>query len=89
MAAATTGFAQPSVNRFSRGFSAFFGALLGTQGNNMAIFPINGTPTDGTAGTGAGWAGIGSLTADTAGGKLYINTGTKASPTWTVVGSQS
>lgn len=29
------------------------------------------------------------LLIDTTGQKLYINTGTKASPTWTVVGAQS
>lgn len=46
-------------------------------------------PTDGGAGTGQGFAGPGSLYVDTAGAKLYINTNTAASPTWTVVGSQS
>jgi hypothetical protein len=30
-----------------------------------------------------------SLLIDLTGGKLYINTNTKASPTWTVVGTQS
>ncbi|MEO5965217.1 MAG: hypothetical protein ABIR11_07105 [Candidatus Limnocylindrales bacterium] len=31
----------------------------------------------------------GSLATDTTNGKLYINTGTAASPTWTVVGTQT
>jgi hypothetical protein len=50
-----------------------------------------GTPVNGVAGTGtgAGFAGIGSRYTDTTAGKLYINTGTKLSPVWTVVGSQS
>lgn len=44
-----------------------------------------GTPTtqfDGIAPTGA-------LCIDTTGGVLFINTNTKASPTWTVVGDQT
>ncbi len=48
-----------------------------------------GTPTDGTSGDGAAFAGKGSRYTDRTAGKLYINTNTKASPTWTVVGSQS
>lgn len=46
-----------------------------------------GAPSDGT--TGAGTACIGSLCIDTTNGKLYINTNTLASPTWTVVGAQT
>lgn len=38
--------------------------------------------------TGAGYQ-IGCLLQETTAGKLYINTGTTASATWTVVGSQS
>lgn len=34
-------------------------------------------------------AKIGTLLTDTTNGKLYINSGTAAAPTWTVVGSQS
>lgn len=48
-----------------------------------------GAPSDGTSGTGANLMEKGSLLSDTTNAKLYINTGTKASPTWTVVGSQS
>lgn len=46
-------------------------------------------PTDGVAGTGANVAGPGSLYSATTAGKLYINTNTKASPTWTIVGTQA
>lgn len=48
-----------------------------------------GAPTDGTGGTGAGVAPPGSLYIDTTGAKLYINTNTMASPTYTVVGAQT
>lgn len=58
-------------------------------GNDIWLFSANGVPQAGTSGTGAGWAGIGSLCVDSTTGKWYTNTGTKASPTWTVVGSQS
>jgi hypothetical protein len=46
---------------------------------------INGAtaPVDGTEGTGAGFAGPGSLYVQTASGvAVYVNTNTKASPTW-------
>lgn len=56
-------------------------------GNDVQIIADAGAPTNGT--TGATWAGIGTLYVDKTAGKLYINTGTMASPTWTVVGSQS
>lgn len=49
----------------------------------------DGAPTDGTSGTGAGIAGPGSTYMDFTNQVLYTNTNTKASPTWTVVGSQS
>jgi len=47
-----------------------------------------GYPTDGTSGTGAGVAAPGCLYQDTTNGLLFINTNTKASPLWTVVGTQ-
>ncbi len=47
-----------------------------------AADPVNGT-------TGATVAGPGSLFVGTTSAKLWINTNTKASPTWTVVGSQT
>lgn len=41
----------------------------------------NGVPTDGTAGYGKG-----ALAVDTTNGKLYINTDSFATSTWTLVG---
>ena len=43
-----------------------------------------GTPTASISGFGKGALGV-----DTTNGKLYINTGTFSSATWTLVGSQS
>jgi len=48
-----------------------------------------GAPTDGTSGTYAGVAGTGATYHDTTNAKLYINTNTLASPTWSVVGAQT
>ncbi len=49
-----------------------------------------GAPTNGTSGTRANQnAGPGALLLDVTNGKLFVNTNTSASPTWTVVGSQS
>lgn len=47
----------------------------------------DGAPTD--TETGADVAGPGSRYTDITNGVLYINTGTKASPTWVTVGSQT
>ena len=58
-------------------------------GTDVVMLTKAGTPTDGTSGTGAGTAGPGSLCADYTNAKLYINTNTKASPLWTVVGAQT
>jgi hypothetical protein len=44
--------------------------------------PVNGTTFDEIAEKGA-------LLIDTTNGKLYINTGTKSSSVWTVVGAQT
>lgn len=57
--------------------------------NGAFAFSGDGAPTDGTSGTGAGTAAIGAVYTDYTNGKLYINTNTKASPLWTVVGSQT
>ena len=56
-----------------------------------SVLPITnaGAPTDGTSGTGADVCGKGTLCIDTTNGVLYINTGTKTSPTWIVVGTQT
>jgi hypothetical protein len=47
-----------------------------------------GAPTDGAAGTFYNRANPGDLLTDTTNSILYINTNTKASPTWTKVGAQ-
>lgn len=49
----------------------------------------SGAPTSGTSGTGVGFAGIGSVYTNTANGAKYVNTGTKASPTWSALASSS
>jgi hypothetical protein len=57
--------------------------------NDVTVFSGVGAPVNGT--TGAGFAGPGSLYCDATTGtsKVYINTNTKASPTWVSVGSQT
>jgi hypothetical protein len=55
--------------------------------NDVVFMNAAGVPTNGT--TGANFAGKGSLYVNITTGILYINTGTLASPTWVVVGSQS
>jgi hypothetical protein len=61
----------------------FKGALRFPQ---AVHFPLlgSGAPTNGTSGTGAAVAGKGSIYIDYAAGAIYANTGTKASPTWTL-----
>ena len=46
-----------------------------------------GAPVDGSSGTGAAFAEKGSIYSDRTNGKLYVNGGTKASPTWKLVTS--
>ena len=57
--------------------------------NETFILPFNAAPVNGTSGTFAGFAGPGTLLIRTDTPTLYINTNTKASPTWTVVGTQT
>lgn len=52
--------------------------------NDIFDFVGSGTPTDGTSGTGVNNAGKGSSYFDTATGYMYLNTGTKASPVWSL-----
>lgn len=47
------------------------------------------TPGVPTAADGVGICGKGSLCVDALNAKLYINTGTRAVPAWTVVGTQT
>lgn len=49
------------------------------------MYPVDGAPTSGTSGTGVGILGKGSLLFDYTNGLIYQNTGTKASPTWTLL----
>lgn len=46
---------------------------------------FEGAPSNGSTGTLAGVAGLGSKYLNATTGASYINTGTKASPTWTAV----
>jgi hypothetical protein len=48
-----------------------------------------GAPTSGTSGTGNKFAGPGSTYTNTSTGDKYINTNTKASPTWEILASGS
>lgn len=57
--------------------------------NDLFVYTKAGTPTSGTAGTGAGQGGPGALCVDYTNKLLYMNEGTKASPSWGKVGSQS
>jgi len=51
-------------------------------GSLKRVWSNAGSLTDGTAGTFAGMANPGDLCSDTTNGKVYQNTGTKASPIW-------
>jgi len=64
-------------------------AWLKNLGNQqIGILTNAGAPTSGTSGTYVNKAGPGCLLIDTTNTKLYINTNTRTSPTWTVVGTQ-
>ena len=71
---------------------AYLNPEAGKARENLgALGPLSfaGAPVNGTSGTLAGKAEKGAQLSDTVNGKLYINTGTKASPTWTLVGAQT
>lgn len=53
--------------------------------NDVLIVTGSGAPTNGTSGTGAGLTGPGSLYLRSGNGTLFINSNTKASPTWTAI----
>ena len=53
--------------------------------NSARIFSGNVVPVDGTSGTGVGKAGPGSIYIRTDVATVYINTGTKASPSWKAI----
>ena len=79
---------EPPVNYVSKGGAAFKQALIDPK-NKIWMLTIGQAPTNGTSGDGAGWAGPGSLLIRYDTPKLYQNTNTTASPTWTVVGSET
>lgn len=86
------GYVEP---RYNKGWVRYGGRYnnAGAVETVNDVLELFGTaaPTNGASGTGAGDAGPGSRYTRSAGAnsKLYINTNTKASPTWTVVGAQS
>lgn len=55
------------------------------MGNNTGVFQTSSAPSDGTSGTLHGVAGPGSILMRT-NGSVYVNTNTKASPTWVSLG---
>ena len=84
---------QPKVYREQGGTKIVIlsedSGVIDISGSDTVLMTKAGVPTDGTSGTGAGVAGTGSLCIDRTNAKLYINTNTKASPLWTVVGLQT
>lgn len=70
---------MPSIIR-----NMFQSEKLKTQQNILDIVNA-GVPTAGTSGTGAGFCGPGSRCIDYSNSNIYINTGTRLSPTWTLV----
>lgn len=87
--AASTNFKSPiPVNEVSKGAAAFESAQI-SRVYSAYLLVGTGTPVDGTSGTGAGFAGPGSLYIDTATPKIFINggAGTKASPVWKIITS--
>jgi hypothetical protein len=61
------------------------GELL--MNKDRATFSGSGAPVNGTSGTGVGIGGPGSLYFRLSNGAIYVNTNTKASPTWSQLGS--
>ena len=66
---------------------SIWGALSDSGTHDIFWAAVNaGAPTSGTSGTGFGICGPGSLLIDYTNKLVYINTNTKASPTWTPLG---
>ncbi len=61
-----------------------FAMIRALVNNGCPLLTNNGAPTSGASGTYNGQAGLGTLLIDFATPNLYINTGTLASPTWTL-----
>lgn len=86
---ATTHFLKaPPINYSSKGAIAAE-AMCICLSQSVYLLAAPSTPVDGVAGTGtgAGFAGIGSIYIDVTAGKMYVNGGTKASPAWKIVTS--
>ncbi len=62
-----------------------FGNATPVTGSLRRIWNCAGTPTSGTSGTFAGSAQPGDILSDTENMKLYVNTNTAASPTWSQI----
>lgn len=84
------------VPRYNQAFIRMGGRVQNAAGavvtvSDIVVLAGTADPTDGTSGTGLNVAAAGSLYVRQSGSdsKLFINTNTAASPTWTVVGSQS
>lgn len=65
--------------------AAFYKKAQIRMTEDVCMFTASGVPVDGVAGTGAGFAGTGSLYVNSATGEAYLNTGTSASPTWKAI----
>lgn len=59
--------------------------VIASAGKRGDVYVNAGAPVNGTSGTFAGKADKGSLLQDSTNAKLYQNTNTKASPTWTEI----
>src|SRR5438045_2316848 len=69
--------------------ASLWGALKDQVNNDVFHIVGDGAPTSGTSGSGVLFAGPGSTYTDFTNSILYINTNTKASPTWTVIGTST
>lgn len=64
---------------------SIFAEIQGNMKNSVRQISGSGAPTNGTAGTGVNDCGPGSGYTDYLNAQYYLNTGTKASPTWTLL----
>jgi hypothetical protein len=73
------------ANQFGYGKLNMWAMLRSLVFNGVAIVPFSGTPTNGTSGSFANYAGPGSLLIDITTGTIYRNSNTKASPVWSAL----
>lgn len=71
------------MQRFKGKITTFPGGIYQGGVQSIATFVNSGAPTNGTSGTLANIAPVGSELVDTTTGYRYVNTGTAVSPTWT------